>query len=129
MMTHFLAVVEFDSHWSLPDLAAKLAAVINLPLTKEETGRFDEIPAYVGSFGEIQLILFGPPEGEDEHECVLEISFRTSLPIMQAQESSPSFLQPIFIDSEVDSTGHIKCSAQLASLLNTNGFINCKPII
>lgn len=128
MMTHFLATVEFDAHRSLPDLAAELATVCGVPLAKEDTGRFDEVPAYVGSAGEVQLTLFGPTEDQEERECVLEVSFRTLLPGTQARAGSPVFLQPVFVGSEVDSTGHINCSPQLASLLKANGFDDCKPV-
>lgn len=128
MMTHFLATVEFDAHRSLPDLAVDLARVCGTPLTKEDSGRFDEVPAYVGSTGEVQLTLFGPAEDQEERECVLEVSYRTSLPARQARAAAMDFLQPVFDGTEADSTGHINCSTQLSSLLVASGFGDCKPV-
>lgn len=128
MMTHFLATVEFDARRSLPELAADLSRVSGMPFRKEESGRFDEVPAYVGGAGEIQLTLFGPTEDQHERECVLELSYRTSLSLAQARTDSPEFLQSVFDGTEVDSTGHINCSLQLAILLGTKGFADCKPI-
>jgi hypothetical protein len=128
MMTHFLATVEFEVNRSLPDLAAELGRVCGMPLTEEDSGRFEEVPAYVGGSGEVRLTLFGPTEDQDERECVLEISFTTALPAAQARTGSPVFLRPVFDGSEVDSTGHIDCSSQLASLLKANGFSDCRPV-
>lgn len=128
MMTHFLGTVEFDAHRLLPDLAADLARVCGIPLTKEDAGRFDEVPAYVGSVGEVQLTLFGPAEDQGERECVLEVSYRTSLPARQAQAATTALLQPVFDGTEADSTGHINCSAQLSILLVARGFGDCKPV-
>jgi hypothetical protein len=128
MMTHFLATVEFDANRSLPDLAAELERVCGMPLTQEDSGRFDEVPAYVGGAGELQLTLFGPTEDQEERECVLEVSLRTSLLSTQARTAAPVFLQPIFEGVKTDSTGHINCSPQLASLLGANGFGDCKPV-
>lgn len=127
-MTHFLATVEFDARRSLPDLAADLATVIGVSLRKEESGRFDEVPAYVGGAGEIQLTLFGPTEHQDERECILEVSYRTSPSATLAHTDSQDFLQAAFGGTEVDSTGHINCSLQLASLLQASGFCDCKPV-
>lgn len=128
MMTHFLATVEFDAHRSLPDLAADLANACGIPLTKEESGRFDEVPAYVGNVGEVQFTLFGPAEDQEDRECVLEISYRTSLPVKQARAATTALLQPVFDGTEMDSTGHINCSAQLSNLLVARGFGDCKPV-
>lgn len=128
MMTHFLGMVEFDAHRSLPALAGDLARVCRIPLTKEDSGRFDEVPAYVGSTGPIQLTLFGPTEDQAELECVLEISYRTSLPAKQAQAAAMALLQPVFEGTKVDSTGYINCSEQLSSLLVANGFDDCRPV-
>jgi len=128
MMTHFLGTVEFDGHRSLPDLAVDLSRVCGIPLTKEDSGRFDEVPAYVGSVGEVQLTLFGPVEDQEERECVLEVSYRTSFPARQAQAATTALLQSIFNGAEADSTGHIDCSAQLSSLLVARGFRDCKPV-
>jgi len=128
MTTHFMATVEFDAKRSLPDLATKLGLVFRVPLTKEDTGRFDEVPAYVGSSGEVRLTLFGPTEEQEERECILEVSLRTSLPATQALANELDFLQSIFVDSDVDSTGHVNCSNRLASLLQLNGFGDCKAV-
>jgi hypothetical protein len=129
MMTHFLATVEFDARRSLSDLAVDLASMCGIPLAEEASGRFDEVPTYVGTVGEVQLTLFGPTEGQEERECVLEISYRTSLPPRRAQAAATALLRPVFDGTEVDSTGHINCSAQLATLLVAGGFGDCKPVL
>ncbi|MBB5020650.1 hypothetical protein HNQ59_003975 [Chitinivorax tropicus] len=128
MMTHFLATVEFDERRSLPDLSADLARVFGIRLTKDDAGRFDEVPAYVGNVDEVQVTLFGPTEDQEERECVLEVSYRSSLLASQAQAATTALLQPVFDRTVVDSTGHINCSAQLANLLVAHGFDDCKPI-
>lgn len=128
MMTHFLGTVEFDAHRALPDLSADLKRVCAIPLIKDESGRFDEVPTYLGNCGEVQFTLFGPAEGQGERECILEVSYRSPLNPKQAQGSAIAFLQPVFDGVEVDSTGHIDCSAQLSNLLIDNGFGDCRPV-
>ena len=127
-MTHFLASVEFDARRVLPDLAADLSRACGVPLTKDDSGRFDEVPAYVGSAGEVRFTLFGPTDDQEERECILEVSFRTSLSVERARAESPPSLQSVFDGLEIDSTGHINCSHQLASLLKTKGFGDCEPV-
>lgn len=108
-MTHFLATVEFSEHRSLPDLAADISRVCEIVLTQDDSGRFDEVPAYVASVGEVQLTLFGPTKEQEERECILEVSYRTSFPARQAQAAATALLQSVFESGELDSTGYINC--------------------
>ena len=64
-MNDFIATVSFPASLPLSLLAKKIdLAFKGLHLKKEDTGRFEEVPAYVGDSGGLEFVLFGIPEGE-----------------------------------------------------------------
>lgn len=128
MTIHFLAVVEFDATRSLTDLADQLTKVLQTQLYEEDSGRFDEVPAYVGSDGDLNIILFGPSIEQEDRECILKITYTTSLSKKLAQEAVTHILRPIFYSEESDCTGYVRCSEQLAVVLIEQGFSDCKPL-
>lgn len=128
MMTHFLATVEFAAHRSLSELAADLVRLFGIPLARDDSDRFDEVPVYVGNVGEVQFTLFGPTDEQTERECVLELLYEISLSVKEAQAAVARFLQPIFEGAKAEPTGYVDCSAALSSLLISRGFDDCKPV-
>lgn len=128
MTIHFLAAVEFDATRSLPDLAKQLTKVLQIQLCKEVSGRFDEVPAYVGSDGDLDIILFGPSIEQEERECILKVTYTTSLSKKLAQEAVTPILRPTFCSEEPDCTGYVRCSQQLVAALVELGFSDCRPV-
>lgn len=125
---HFLATVEFDSDRGLDGLAEEVSRRTGIDVTKDDTGRFDEVPAYVGGDGDLQLTLFGPTDDQEERECVLELSFRTTLLPPEAKSAVPAVFHSLFHDAKANSTGHIDCSGELAETMRLLGFSDCAPV-
>jgi hypothetical protein len=126
--THFLATVTFGAHRSLPELAGDLSRVCRVALYEDEEDRFDEVPAYLGAEGEIELILFGPPSDHEERECVLQVSLQTARSPVEARSFAPEFFREVFVGIEADATGYINCSQELAQLLRASGFPDCSSV-
>ena len=87
-MNSILARVELPIDRTLGELAASIGASIGgVAFKEEESGRFDEVPAYTARHSDLEFVLFGLPEGEDGDAYVLELSAKTQLTIQEFQKT------------------------------------------
>jgi hypothetical protein len=126
MTTHFLATVKFHAHRSISELAADRARICGMPLSHDVSGRYDEVPAYFGSVGQVQFTLFGPTDEQAERECVLEVMYRTLFSADEAWNAAPRGFESIFESSALGPTGYIDCSVDLLKFLRMRGFDDCQ---
>lgn len=121
--------MEFPISASLADLAASLsAATQGLKLEYDDTGRFDEVPAYVAEKDGARFTLFGVPDGEAGNSYVLEYSFHTLHSMEELRHTCPMFGDDFFVDKEVNGRGYFDYSKELAEHLRNVGFAACKAL-
>jgi len=124
----FLATVEFVSPHELSELAARLGRTIGFTLRFDESGKYDEVPAFVGEIAGLDLSLLGAPEGHPSHESVLTVRMRTERSFEELQSSIPSFFRSVLVDKNVNARGFIDCSSELAQVLVGQGYVDCSPV-
>jgi hypothetical protein len=121
-MKNILATVELPINMPLEKLAAKLAiAVGGIIFEKEETGRFDEVPAFVANLPEMEFVLFGVPDGEDGDYFVLEFSARTELSIDEFRINILEFVGSFLVTKHVNIRGYFDYSEEMANSLFSKG--------
>lgn len=108
----------------LEEMAGKLGTVLGgLIFKREETGRFEEVPAFVAEDGNsgMTFILFGIPEGETSDAYTLECSAETELSIQEFRKNSFGLISKILTPKEVNSRGYFDYSNELATALSASG--------
>lgn len=124
-----LATVEFPAEIPIEVLASRLTERIRgFVFTRDETGRFEEVPAFIAESNGITFVLFGVPEGEPNDGCVLEFSTQTCLGINEFRNQAPEFVRGFVTEKNPDSRGYIDCSDALAETLSDSGFFGCKAV-
>ena len=81
---NILAEVEIASVMPLDEMASQLEGIIGgINFVREETGRFEEVPAFVAKVvnSGMNFILFGIPDGETCDAYTLECSAETVLSV------------------------------------------------
>lgn len=128
-VNHVLATVEFPISAPLDDLAASLGAVTQgLKFVFDDTGRFDEVPAYIAEKDGARFTLFGTPEGEAGESYVLEFSFETPHSMEELRHTYRMFGDDFFVDKEMNGRGYFDYSKELAEHLRKVGFDTCKAL-
>lgn len=122
-MKNLFAEVEVSSALPLEEMARELSTIIcGFTFEREETGRFEEVPAFVAKDGSgVTFVLFGVPEGETCDAYTLECSAETELPIMEFKRNLLGFMNGIFVEKNVNTRGYYDYSAELAAALAANG--------
>jgi hypothetical protein len=121
-MNYILATVEIQTCRALGDLAEVVeTCIVGLAFEKEETGRFEEVPAYVAHDSGMEFVLFGRSEGDDRDPYVLQLSARTSLTIQEYRTCVLEFVGNVLVDKETDSRGYLDYSKELAKALAEKG--------
>ncbi|WP_433867432.1 hypothetical protein [Ralstonia wenshanensis] len=124
----FLAKVQFSAHHDLSALAIRLSATTGVAMPYDESGRYDEVPAFIGEHGELELTLFGPPEEHRTDECVLVLRMHTEHTLEALRGTLPKFFWTVLINKEPNERGYIDCSGELALALHAGGFVDCSPV-
>lgn len=121
---NILAEVELSSALPLEDVAQKLSTIIDgFTFEREDTGRFEEVPAFIAkddSSG-IAFFLFGIPEGEICDAYILECSAETRLSISDFSRSLFGFVKNIIVEKNINSRGYYDYSDELAVALTAKG--------
>ncbi|MFC5473537.1 hypothetical protein [Paraherbaspirillum soli] len=129
LMNNIHAAVEFPIDIPLEDLAIQLEGVLGgLSFEREETGRFEEVPAFVAQQSGMTFILFGLPANELGDAFVLELSAETPLALQEFQKTVSEFVGGILSDKEINSRGYFDYSDELANALRSVGMEGCKAI-
>ena len=119
-----LAVVEIPNVLPFDEMAGTLGAAIDgIIFEREETGRFDEVPAFIAKDvnSSAKFILFGIPEGEYSDAYTLELSAETDLPIQEFRKSTLTFLNSFLNEKGINCRGYLDYSDELANALRTKG--------
>lgn len=124
MPSHLLATVFIPIIEPLQTCGARLAAVLDgVAFVAEETGRYEEVPAYVGSNGNAEFILFGVPDGESADEYSLQFSCTTEMSLRRLViDSGISFLARVPTNKPVNGRGFVDVSLELCAHLNDADF-------
>ena len=123
-MKNILATVELPINMSLEAMTAKLTIAIgDIVFEKEETGRFDEVPAFIAKQSDMEFVLFGLPEGEDGEDFVLELSGKTPLSISEFRTKVLGFVGSFLVEKEANSRGYFDFSDELAKALCSKGLM------
>lgn len=128
-MKNILAEVEVSSVMSLEEMAGKLSVVIGgITFEREETGRFEEVPAFVAKDDNsgMRFILFGIPEEETCDAYTLECSAETELSIQEFSRNAIGLMSKVLIAKEVNSRGYFDYSDEMASALTSSGISAAK---
>ncbi|ATQ77013.1 hypothetical protein CR152_22725 [Massilia violaceinigra] len=126
-----LAVVEIPAAASLEETARQLGrAMDGIEFTLDDTGRYEEVPAFVAGDPDegASFILFGIPEGEEGDAYILEFSAETDVAIPEFQKNAPDFVRHFLCEKDVDASGYLDYSDELAKALNLRGVSAAVPI-
>jgi hypothetical protein len=129
-MKHVIATVEFPTELPLADMAARLgAAVGNIVFEKDESGLYEEVPAFIAQESGVSYVLYGLPEEEPVGAYVLELSAQTQLSIREFWVGANPFVRTILNDKKLNSSGYFDFSDELATSLRERGIRHCKAVI
>jgi len=71
----YLAMVEIKAINTLKDVSIQLGKAFDgFEFCEDTSGRFEEVPAFAAKKGNVNLTLFGIPEGEESDVYILELS-------------------------------------------------------
>jgi hypothetical protein len=96
---------------------------------KDDTGRFDEVPAYVAEKDGARFTLFGTPDSDVSDSYVLEFSFDTPQTMEELRNTYRMFGDDFFVDKEMNGRGYFDYSEELAEHLRQKGFEACKAVL
>lgn len=124
MNTHLLANVHIPILESLEHCASRLSVALDgVIFAAEGTGRFEEVPAYVGIKNGAEFVLFGVPAGESTNEYSLTFSCGTVSSVSKlAMHSGISFLLQVPDDRPANAQGFVDVSLELSAHLNALDF-------
>ncbi|MDR6393761.1 hypothetical protein [Herbaspirillum seropedicae] len=123
-MKNILAVVEVSSALPLEEMARELSAIIGgATFEREETGRFEEVPAFVAKDNKsgMAFVLFGIPEGETCDAYTLQCSAETELSIPEFSRNLFGLMSNVLVEKAINARGFFDYSNELASALTANG--------
>lgn len=101
---------------------------MGVAMSNDESSRYDEVPAFIGEHADLELTLFGVPEGHPTHESVLELLMRTERPFAALHATLPKFFLAVLTNKEPNARGYVDCSGELALALNACGFDDCSSV-
>ena len=123
-LNRMLASVEIPAELSIDDLAVALGRLLGgLTFERDDSGRFEEVPALVSYQSGAEFILFGWPVGEESDAYVLELFAKTSVAIQDFRKTIGGLLSAIFVEKEKNPRGFFDYSDELASALCSNGLM------
>jgi len=126
---NLIALVEFTKDCDVSELAARLNSLSSgFVFVRDDTGRFEEVPAFTAEFGGASLVLYGSSETENEAGCVLEFSARTTEELEEFRTQVPAFIGRVISAKYTNSRGYLDFSEELANTLSADGFTGCKPV-
>jgi hypothetical protein len=123
-MKNILAEVEVSSARPLEEMARELSAVIGgISFEREETGRFEEVPAFVARDNKsgMAFVLFGIPEGETCDAYTLECYAETRLSISEFSRNLFGLMSNVLVEKNINVRGYFDYSDEFASALTANG--------
>ena len=128
-LNRILASVEIPAELSIDDLAVELGRVLGgLTFERDDSGRFEEVPAFVSNQSGVEFILFGWPVDEESDAYVLELFARTPVAIQEFRQTIGGLLSTILVEKEKNSRGFFDYSDELASALCSNGLMARKTM-
>lgn len=123
------ATVALPKTESLKDTAEKLNFIFpGLHLTFEDTGRYDEVPAYVAKNMGIDFTLFGIPDDEIGDSFLLKIKGEIDMPFSDFRKISPKFINNFLVEKSINSRGFLDYSEELLNILTSQGFDQCEAL-
>jgi hypothetical protein len=120
------AIVTIPRDHSFDQFAEKLSQITQARFTEESTGRYDELPAYEASAGELEFLLLGP-ESDDEYR--LEFTCTTSTPMEILARQGGEFTRLFLHLKALNNRGYLDFSQELADALSALGIPGCRPLI
>ena len=131
MATHLLGIVHIPIFEPLKQCADRLSAALDgVAFVAEESGKYEEVPAYVGSKGDAEFVLFGVPDAESAAEYSLEFNCKTATPVSRlAVQSGVSFLAHVPDDKPRNERGYVDVSPELCAHLNQVDFALGKAVV
>jgi hypothetical protein len=124
---HILATVELPTNLSLESMAGRVGAALGgFVFNREQTGLFEEVPAFVAQHCGMDFVLFGSPNEETGDAYVLEMSAATNLAIVEFRKSVPKIVGDFLCNKEADARGYVDYSMELASSLSAAGLKACE---
>lgn len=96
--------------------------------TEEETGRFEEVPAFIVTCKNCDLILFGIPEDEVSDYYLLEFTSDININIDEFRAIAPKFIASFIVNKHVNHRGYLDYSNELATTLQSLGYDQCKAL-
>ncbi|MDQ0017779.1 hypothetical protein J2W23_006193 [Variovorax boronicumulans] len=121
------AVVIIFRTATFDEFIKNIAQVTGLQFNEETSGRYDEIPAYEASTGEVNFLLLGPQDEEDE-EYRLEVICNTNSPLNLLIDQSGEFVRSFIHEKPMNAQGFMDFSQELADALMALGIRCCRSI-
>lgn len=130
---HLSAMIMIAASEGFEQFVHRLAnSMPGIAFTVEDSGRYEEIPAYEAKAGEMEFLLLGIPEEDIDHEDEyrLEFSCTTQASIAELVQRPECIFAGQFIrDKPLNSRGFLDYSQELSDFLTSRGIEGCKPVI
>lgn len=129
---HLLAMIDIPVTAKLVDVAEHLTTLLpGFSFELENSGRYEEVPAFVAKCGATSFVLLGIPDDEEGDEYQLEFDCITTKTVEQLTGDKDAQTVGLFVREEKasNSRGFYDYSKELADLLISLGIPGCNPII
>jgi hypothetical protein len=126
----YLASVSIKPDRSLDDVVNALRPVLTgFSIQKDESGRFEEYPAFTGQNGGAELQLVGNPEGEsdDQADFSLTVRFLNAELAEVGERLGSDFIATVPAQLPMEQNGYVNLSSNLSIYLENNSDLRCRP--
>lgn len=126
-LNSYLAVIAIEASHSLAETAQMLNGIIQgFLLNEDQSGRFEEVPAYVDCKGGIEVQLLGIPEDEASDHYILRVRSLGDIdPAIAGVEIGSKLIGSFPKNVEPGPSGHVNASSAVLAYLNSRTALRC----
>jgi hypothetical protein len=126
-LNSYLAVVAIEASHSLEETAQMLNEILKgFLLSEDQSGRFEEIPAYADQKLDIELQLFGIPEEEEGDHYILRVrSINDIDPTLAGAGIGSDLIESFPQNAEPAQNGYVNVSSLVLGYLNSRTSLRC----
>ncbi|MEJ2455890.1 MAG: hypothetical protein P8103_17285 [Candidatus Thiodiazotropha sp.] len=129
MRLSYKAEIDVITGLSLEEVAKQLTNEIDiLVFIADESGRFEEVPAYTAMLGELEFVLSGVPEDVESDGYFLQLTSRSDIDV---QEYIEKYGEKYFggfpcDESMVDESGYVNATGEVLRFLRESSVLEFK---
>ena len=129
MKLSYVAEIDIITSLSLDEVAKHLTNEIEiLDFVADESGRFEEVPAYIATVGELEFVLLGPPDDVESDGCFLQLISKSDIELQEYIEKYGARYFGGFPcdESMVGESGYVNATGEVLNFLRESSILEFK---